>query len=132
MFRLRYWAYEKGKNRGAVKITPGQTISTDIGSPLPQTEKGYRYLMTVNELHTRMKIVYLLQHKSEAEKQWIEATEKIHRHFNRHIARISCDNTNEYMIKLQYEQWINKRSKSTQRKRICLNKTVLWNDLTEN
>lgn len=75
-------------------------LSQDLGE-VEKSEHGYLLFMTITEMHTRFKWVYLLKRKSEAERYLIEAVAKIQRHFNKPVVKIRCDNANEYLNKME-------------------------------
>lgn len=78
---------------------PGHTLVTDIAGPLPKSGARYQYFLNIIELHSRMKIVYLLKTKTEAGEVLTDTMNKVERHFGHPIARIRCDNANEYLTK---------------------------------
>ena len=55
------------------------TIATDIMGPIPKTDQGHQYIITLVDLHTRMAIAYLLQTRSEANARILEACQVIQR-----------------------------------------------------
>lgn len=79
---------------------PGHTLVTDLAE-VERSEHGYLHFMTVTELHTRFKWVYLLKRKREAQRYLIEAVTKIQRHFNHTVTKIRCDNANEYLTQME-------------------------------
>lgn len=79
---------------------PGHTIVTDIARPMTKMAAGHQYFMTDIELHTRMNIVYLLKTKSETKSILQSSATRMERHFGHPIARIRCNNANEYLSKL--------------------------------
>lgn len=78
---------------------PGNSISTDVMGPMPETPEGIKYAVTFLELHTRVEIVLLMQSRKKPERFMLETTAKILHHFRRSLARIRADNAAEYATK---------------------------------
>ena len=84
-------------NRPAEIPPPGHTLVTDICGALQKSPDGFKFFMTVTELHTRMSMVFLLKTRSAAGNTIISAAET--RHFGVAPARIRCDNAPEFLTK---------------------------------
>lgn len=62
----------RGLCRQCLQVTPWQQISKDRCT-LHETQNGYKYFLTITELHKRFKMVYLLQNKSDTERYMLVA-----------------------------------------------------------
>lgn len=78
---------------------PGHTLVTDIAGPFPKTAAAHQYFLTITELNTRMRFAYLIRTRGETPKYLTGAITKIERHFAHPIARLTCDNANEFLTK---------------------------------
>lgn len=81
---------------------PGHTLVTDMAGPLgdgKSTPGRYRHFLTVTELATRMRFIYLMRSRSEAGAKIREAIITIERHFGHRVSRVRCDNASEYLSK---------------------------------
>lgn len=75
----------------------GHTIATDLLGPLPNNAEGFEHIITVTELHTCMRFITLLKRKSNAPDALLGIISKIQRHTNSRVARVRCDNANEFL-----------------------------------
>lgn len=93
---------QRAPHKGVTKRTPpGHTLVTDMAQIEEASDDGFLHFMTITEMYTRFKWVFLLKRKSEAERYLIETVTKIQRHFNQQVAEIRCDNANEYLTRKQ-------------------------------
>lgn len=74
-------------------------MAADLAGTLHCTLEGYLYLLLVTEVHTRYHIVYLLKDKSDTEAHMLEAIALKAHHFDRPVARVRVDNSNEFLSK---------------------------------
>ncbi len=91
---------QRAPHSSRVQIPPvGHTLVTDIIRQLPASTAGYQYVLTVTGLATRFRLPFLLKSKSQAESTILEAVSNVTQHFGKQIARLHCDNANEYLTK---------------------------------
>ena len=90
---------KKGHKATVTRPPPGHTYVTDIGGELAKTPSGFKYYLTVTELHTRFSIAYVLKAKSEAEQALMTLIPLMERHFDKPATRIRSDNASEYLTK---------------------------------
>lgn len=81
----------------AARPPPGHTLATDVAGPFGSGP--FKYFLSVSELHTRMRLVYLLQSRSEVPTVLRESIVNIERHFGTTVSRVRCDNAAEYLPK---------------------------------
>lgn len=66
-------------------------------SPLPKNAEGFEHVLTVTELHTRMRFTTLLKRKGNA--TLLDLISEIQRHSNARVVRVRFDNANEFLTK---------------------------------
>lgn len=66
---------------------------------VPATVDGHQHILTVTELHTRMRFIVLLKQRSQASRALLDMMAHITAHTNQRIARVRCDNANEFLTR---------------------------------
>lgn len=89
----------------ATRPPPGHTVAMYIAGPLPKTAAGSQCFLTITELNTRLKLVYLLKNRAETGECLTKTINKIERNFGHPMARIRCDNANEFLSKTLIRQF---------------------------
>ena len=77
----------------------GHTIATDLAGPLAKTKEGHQYILTVTELHSRMRFISLLRSKADTPRVLLATIAQIERHTGVPVTRVRSDNANEYLTK---------------------------------
>lgn len=77
----------------------GHTVATDLLGPLPKTSEGHQHVLTVTELHTRMRFICLLRDRKQTPRALSDLLTHIVSHTGQRIARVRCDNANEYLTR---------------------------------
>lgn len=75
------------------------TIAVDLIGLMLKTAEGHQHLMIATELHTRMRLTVLLKRKSQASQALIAIIAHVEGHTGQRVARIRCDNANEFLTK---------------------------------
>ena len=91
--------YRSSHKSTSPRPTIGHTIATDLAGPLPKTKEGHQYILTVTELHSRMRFISLLRTRQETPSALLAMIAQIERHTGTPIARVRSDNANEYLTK---------------------------------
>lgn len=77
----------------------GHTVATDLLGPLPKTKEGHQHILTVTELHTRMRFICLLKDRKQTPRFLSDLLTHVASHTGQRIARVRCDNANEYLTR---------------------------------
>lgn len=86
-------------NAVAYRPPVGHTIATDLFGPLQPTTEGHQHVLTITEMHTRMRFIVLLKTRAQASNALLDVMKHIEAHTNKRIARVRCDNANEFLTR---------------------------------